>query len=79
MVDAAGMEAVIPGKNGVFRATLVREGRVVATWKRTLTAKAVKVEVAPLVRLTKAERQRAEQAWRPYAAFVGRELAVHWA
>ena len=71
MVDAAGMEAVIPGKNGVFRSTLVRDGRVVGTWKRTLTAKAVKVEVTPLVRLTKADRQRAEQAWRPYAAFVG--------
>ena len=37
MVDAAGMEAVIPGKNGVFRSTIVRDGRVVGTWKRTLT------------------------------------------
>jgi hypothetical protein len=79
MVDAAGMEAVIPGKNGVFRATLVHEGRVVGTWKRTVTAKAVKVEVTPLARLTKAERQRAENAWRPYAEFLGRALAVQWA
>ena len=71
MVDAAGMEAVIPGKNGVFRSTIVRDGRVVGTWKRAMSAKSVTVDVAPLVRLTKAERQRAEQAWRPYAAFVG--------
>ena len=41
-------------------------------------AKAVKVDVTPLVRLTKAERQRAEQAWRPYADFLARELAVQW-
>ena len=38
MVDAAGMEAVIPGKNGIFRSTIVRDGRVMGTWKRAMSA-----------------------------------------
>ena len=79
MIDAAGMQAVIPGKNGVFRATMVRDGRVVATWKRTLGVKAVTVEVAPLPRgIAPRERAAVQEALRGYAAFMGRDLAVRW-
>jgi len=79
MVDAAGMKGVIPGANGVFRSTLVRDGRVAATWKRTLTAKTVKVEVSALKRLAKTEAVDAEEALVPFARFLGRDLAVTWA
>ena len=78
MVDPEHMTAVIPGGNGVFRSTLVREGRVTATWKRTLTSKLVKVEVAPVVRLTKADRQQAESALQPFAEFLQRHALVTW-
>ncbi len=78
MADADTMAAVIPGSNGVFRSTIVRDGRVVGTWKRTLTAKAVKVEVLALLTLTKADRGRAEAALKPYAKFLGRTLDVRW-
>jgi len=79
MVDAAGMKAVIPGGNGVFRSTLVRDGRVAATWKRTLTAKTVKVEATALRRLAKTDRVKAEASLQPFARFLGRDLAATWA
>lgn len=79
MVDAAGMQAVIPGKNGVFRSTIVRDGRVAGTWKRTLTDKAVTVDVTPLPRgVPRKDRVAVEAALQPYAAFVGRDLVVRW-
>ena len=78
MASADEMAAVIPGGNGVFRSTLVRGGRVMATWKRTLTAKAAKVEVIPLHPVPKTQRKRAEAALQPYADFVGRNLTVAW-
>ncbi|HUV48527.1 MAG TPA: winged helix DNA-binding domain-containing protein [Actinomycetes bacterium] len=79
MVDAAGMDAVIPGKNGVFRSTIVRDGQVVGTWKRTLAAKTVTVDVAPLTReIARKDRGAVEEALQPYAAFVARDLAVRW-
>jgi hypothetical protein len=78
MVDAEHMTAIIPGGNGVFRATLVRDGQVLATWKRTLTKQAVKVEVTPVLRVTKAERIRAEAALQPFAAFLERDLNLIW-
>ncbi|HEX5018520.1 MAG TPA: winged helix DNA-binding domain-containing protein [Actinomycetes bacterium] len=79
MIDAAGMKGVIPGGNGVFRATLVREGQVMATWKRTLTPKAVKVEVFPLKRVSKAQQKQAAAALEPYADYLERDLQVTWA
>jgi hypothetical protein len=78
MVDAEHMTAIIPGGNGVFRATLVRGGQVMATWKRTLARKNVKVEVTPVLRVTKAERARAEAALQRFAAFLERDLDVTW-
>ncbi|WP_200810950.1 winged helix DNA-binding domain-containing protein [Demequina sp. NBRC 110057] len=72
------LDAVVPGSNGVFRATLVRDGRVAGTWKRTLKAKRCVVEAAPLTRLTSRERAAAEEAFAPYAEFVGLPVEVAW-
>jgi hypothetical protein len=79
MVDAEHMDAIVPGGNGIFQATIVRGGRVVATWKRTLGKKAVTVEVIPLAPLKPADRRHAEAALQPYAAFVGLPLQIRWA
>jgi hypothetical protein len=78
MVDDAHKDAIIPGSNGIFMATIVRGGRVVGTWKRTLRKKAVVVAVQPLVTFTAADREQAEAALRPYAAFLELPLQVTW-
>jgi hypothetical protein len=78
MVDDAHKQAIIPGNNGIFQATVVRAGRVVATWKRTLTRTAVAVAVRPLVPFGAADRRHTEAALQPYAAFLGQPLQVTW-
>jgi hypothetical protein len=78
MLDDAHKDAITPGGNGVFQATIVRAGRVVGTWKRTLGTKAVTVSVLPLVPLKPAGRRKAEAALEPYAAFLGLPLQVRW-
>lgn len=78
MVDDAHKQAIVPGNNGVFMATIVRGGRVVGIWKRTLKPKAVVVAVQPLVRFTAADRRKAEAALAPYAAFLQLPLQVTW-
>jgi hypothetical protein len=79
MIDAGHLQAIIPGGNGVFQSTIVRGGRVVATWKRTLGKKAVTVDVFPLVPLKPADRRKAEAALEPYAKFVGLPAQLRWA
>jgi hypothetical protein len=75
-VPEGAMDAIVPGGNGVFRATVVVDGLVVATWKRTLTSTRVTVEVEPLVRITKAVRTKVDASLARYAAFLGRELVL---
>jgi hypothetical protein len=73
MLDEGHLAAVVPGGNGIFQSTIVENGRVVATWKRTLGKKAVTVEISPLVPLHK---DRAEAALQPFATFVGLPLQI---
>ncbi|HET7901388.1 MAG TPA: winged helix DNA-binding domain-containing protein [Candidatus Nanopelagicales bacterium] len=71
-------DAVVPGGNGMFRSTLVRRGRVLATWTRSTKGKRGVVTATPLVRLTKADRAAAEKALQPWAHHVGSGLEVRW-
>jgi hypothetical protein len=78
MLDADHKQAIIPGGNGVFQATIVRGGRVIGTWKRSLTKKNTVVDVRPLVVLAAGDRARVEEVLEPYARFTGLPLLVRW-
>ncbi|MER7891292.1 winged helix DNA-binding domain-containing protein [Micromonospora sp. NPDC094482] len=75
MLDPAHRDAVVPGGNGVFQATVVRDGRVVGTWKRSIGRDRVTVVVRPLAPI---DRPRVERALGRYAEFLGLKLRVDW-
>ncbi|WP_446220733.1 winged helix DNA-binding domain-containing protein [Micromonospora sp. IBHARD004] len=78
MLDPADKQAVIPGGNGVFQSTVVRAGRVVGTWKRTLSKTRATVTVQPLVPFDGGLRTRVEAALDGYAHFLGLPLRHSW-
>ncbi|GAA2583370.1 winged helix DNA-binding domain-containing protein [Winogradskya consettensis] len=78
LLDPTHFEAVVPGGNGIFQSTLLENGRVAATWKRTLTKKAVAVQIIPLIPLKPPARKRAETALTPYATFTALPLHITW-
>ncbi|MFG1777605.1 winged helix DNA-binding domain-containing protein [Micromonospora sp. NPDC049048] len=78
MLDPAHAQAIVPGGNGVFRATVVRDGRVVGTWKRTVGRARVTVAVSPLVPFDEATRTRVADALSRYAGFLGLPLHIDW-
>ena len=78
MLDAAHKQAIIPGGNGVFQWTIVRAGRVIGTWKRTVGRRQTTIKVYPLVPLGAADRAEVETAFEPYGVFVGQPLRVDW-
>ncbi|MFG3558288.1 winged helix DNA-binding domain-containing protein [Micromonospora sp. NPDC047557] len=78
MLDPAHQAAVVPGNNGIFQATVVRAGRVVGVWKRTLGRAAVTVAIRPLTTLDVGERARVEQALGRYADFLGLPARYDW-
>jgi hypothetical protein len=74
MASPEDLAAIIPGGNGVFQSTLVRDGRVVATWKRVLGAKGVTVTVLPLA--PSLPEAAVKKALAPFADFLGVPLTV---
>jgi hypothetical protein len=76
MATPEQLAGVIPGGNGVFQSTLVRGGKVVATWKRTIGRRGVTVTVLPLVKFTSRDRHKAEAALQPFADFLGLPMTV---
>jgi hypothetical protein len=53
---------------------VVVEGRVVGSWRRTLTPHSVRVRVEFWTRVTPAERRAVREAAARYARFLGRRL-----
>lgn len=70
-------ERVVPGGNGMFRATVAADGLAVATWTRTLKPGRVLVEVEPLV--TPADPVDLDAAFAPYGHFLRRQVEVRQA
>ena len=76
MVAPGDLDRIVPGGNGMFRATLVRDGRAVGVWTRAITRKGVTVTVEPLIDFTARDREQIVAALEPYAAFLGLPLTV---
>ena len=67
---------VVPGGNGMFLSTIVVDGEIVGTWRRTATAKRVTVELVPFDRISARTRAAATAALARYSDFVGKPLTV---
>lgn len=65
---------VVPGGNGMFLATVVANGRIVGTWRRTVKAKGVEIAVSPFGTLSAATRAGFDRAARRYARYLGAPL-----
>ena len=60
-----------PGGNGVFVSTIVSEGRIIGTWKRTLKKKTVEIALEPFRPLRADEMDMLVEAADQFAAFLG--------
>ena len=70
VLDPADAQRICPGGNGVFNPTLVIDGHVAGTWKRTFKKGAVAVELAPFRALTPAENSALSAAAERYGEFL---------
>jgi hypothetical protein len=77
MLAPEHFQAVVPGGNGVFQSTVVRRGRVVATWKRTTSATSVVIDVRALPALDQPLLDEdLERAFDRYGAFVALPVRI---
>jgi hypothetical protein len=64
-------QAIVPGGNGVFRPTVVVDGAIVGTWRRTVRAREVVLEAAPFAPLSRPIRAGLQDAVEAYGSFLG--------
>ncbi len=64
---------------GLLSPCVWRQGRLIGTWRRTLGAKQVSVEVRPFAPLDAGDRRAIERAAGRYAGFPGLELKLGFA
>jgi hypothetical protein len=62
---------IAPGANGVFNPTIVIDGQVAGTWKRTFKKGAVVVALSPFAALSEAKRRAVAVAAEGYGRFHG--------
>ena len=71
VLDPAYTQRICPGGNGMFSPTLVIDGVVTGTWKRTFKGGAVVIETTPFRPLTAAESDALSAAADRYGKFLG--------
>ena len=71
VLDPQFANAICPGGNGVFMSTIVSEGRIIGTWKRTLKKKTVEIALEPFRPLSSAEIDELSEAAARFGAFLG--------
>jgi hypothetical protein len=64
-------EKIVPGKNGMFMPTIVVDGRVVGTWKRTITAQSVRIKCTSFAPLSTNRHAELVHAAQRYGAYLG--------
>lgn len=67
---------IVPGGNGMFMSSIVRHGRVVGMWKRTLKKDRVTISLTPFGNLTKKDMTAVEKQAKGYGAFLGLKSEV---
>lgn len=70
-LDAPDAKKIHPGGNGVFSPTIVIDGKVTGTWKRTFKKGAVVIEMVGFRPLNSAEQQAFRAAAQRYGEFLG--------
>jgi hypothetical protein len=73
------LDRIVPGGNGVFRATIVRDGLAIATWPRTTQRGRVVVTVEAFTDIPTRQRPAVERALQEYAEFRGVLLDITFA
>ena len=77
-MDPQHARRIVPGGNGMFRATVVHRGRVIGTWQRKPLTKAVRITVSSFSALPARTRRAVEEPAQRYADYLGKDLDLRF-
>ena len=71
-------DRICPGANGMFRPTLVLDGKVCGTWRGSARAKSMTIVASPFAPLTESQKAAFAGPAERYARFLGAAVALAW-
>lgn len=75
-LDPKFSDLICPGRNGVFRPTIVIDGQVVGTWQKNIKKDKVEIALNPFTKLTKKDVVALTPAAENYAKFLGLNFVI---
>ena len=72
-------ERICPGGNGMFLSTLVLDGRVIGTWRRSARATSVTIVATPIDALTARRKKEFVEPAERYGRFLDVPVTLTWA
>lgn len=76
VLDPAHAQKVVPGGNGMFRNTVVIDGRIVGLWNRTLRKGTMQIAIEPFAPLSDAEQEAVVRATPRYSEYLRMPVEV---
>lgn len=76
VLEARYAQRICPGGNGMFHPTIVIDGCVAGTWRRTITARGVTVALHPFIPLSKKDSNAVAEAARQYGMFLNMPVTI---
>jgi hypothetical protein len=70
-LDPKHAAKIVPGANGVFKPTIVLDGRIVGTWQRKIAGNKATIVPAPFGKFKRDQIEAIEAIFRRYQAFIG--------
>lgn len=67
---------IVPGNNGIFLPTIVVDGTVAGTWKRSDTTKLARIDLSEFTTLTKKSHEGFKRAIGRYGEFIGMPVEI---
>lgn len=71
IISNEDFEKVVPGKNGMFKPTIVSNGEIIGTWSKTVKKKEIVIDLQPFRPVTKKEKELIEIPAKRYGEFMG--------
>lgn len=76
VLDPQFANAICPGGNGMFMSTIVSDGHIIGTWKRTVKKMMVEIALEPFHRLDDYQMEAIRDAAEGYGKFLGLEAVL---
>ena len=76
VLDRKYASRIVPGNNGMFMPTIVVDGRVVGTWKRTFRKNSATIEAAPFADIGKAAQRSLDKAAQRFGDYVDMPVSI---